>query len=75
VKQWIKNYHDTKGTFAKNPEELKKATEGVLKECEKAVDLFIEYRKKGLPDEDAKLAALDEMTVRFGLIDLSGANS
>ncbi len=71
LKQWIKNYNKINGTHGGNP----KAKKGLVIECEKAIDLFLSYKKQGLSDEDSKLAVLDEMTLRFGLIDLSESAS
>lgn len=67
MKQWVKNYHNVNGAFGDKPE----AKKGLLTQCEEAIALFLSYKKQGLPDEDAKLAVLDELTLRFGMIDLS----
>jgi hypothetical protein len=69
VKTWIRNHENMSGKY----KDKKDTSMKVLEQCEKAIDLFIEYKSKELPDTDAKLAAIDELTLQLGLVDLSNA--
>lgn len=70
VKGWIRTYHqdrnDTKEKRdARRAERRDEFLDFLLRELELGLDFFMEYQKKGLPDVDCKLAALDDLRRRL----------
>lgn len=66
VKEWIKSRRKLEA--GKHDKRTNRVAKGILGDISEALDLFIQMKSAGVPDNEAKEEVLNQIGMRFGIV-------